>query len=96
MAVRLVPENLERRIVHEVHDVRAAFEQRLRERLNARAHQHRANLDAEFVRQFPRLAEKLERDFGELAFLLLGKHPDLSFCPISHHEIDSRLEVLSY
>ena len=78
VAIRLVAEDLERRIVNEMHDVRPAGEKLLCERLDARTHQHGANLDAQLVRQLPCLAEKLERNSRELAVFLLGENPDFT------------------
>ena len=61
-----------------MHDVRPAGEKLFCERLDARTHQHGANLDAQLVRQLPCLAEKLERNSRELAAFLLGENPDFT------------------
>ena len=78
VAVRLVAVDLERGVVNEVHDVGTGLEKRFRERFDARAHQDRADLDAELRREFARLAEKFKRNVGELPLLLLRKDPDFA------------------
>ena len=90
VAVRLVAVDLERGIVDEMHDVRARLEERLRERLDARTHQHRADLDAQLARKLAGLSEKLERNVGELPLLLLRKDPDFALCIL--HKVE-RLKV---
>ena len=78
VAVGLVAVDLQRGIVDHMHDIRARLEERLRKRLYARAHQDRSDLDSELRREFARLAEKFERNVGELALLLLRKYPDFA------------------
>ena len=80
VTVRLVAIDLERGIVNDVHDIGTGLEKRFRERFDARAHQDRADLDAELRRELARLAEKFKRNVGELPLLLLRKDPDFALC----------------
>ena len=85
MAIRLTAENLESRIFDEVDLVGASFKKRLRERLDAIAHQNRCQRNAKPVRKFTSLAEEFARDVAQNSVFLFGEYPDFALGSICRH-----------
>ena len=86
VAVGLAAEHLELLVLDEVHRVRTRLEERLRETLDAIAHEHRAELDAELVGEFASLAEEFPRNVAQLALFLFGENPNFALATIKCHK----------